>query len=337
MTFLHGRAWTHAEGPTALFDQSVTWLRRHRVLLPGVTVLERLVGSVRERADERLYATVARQVERADAGLPRALSGLLVVPEGSRISELERLRQAPKRHSGTEMAKALKRVDDIAAFRLVRVDKVPVWRMNTLAKYGAGAKAPLLARLSEPRKTATMLGVTRSLEAEAIDDALDLFALLMATRLISPARRKSTGERMAMLPKLEKASKLLSRAGRILVQQLDLVAEVGADLDVAALWTAVVAQVGVSKEQVLAALEQVEELVPEDDGAAEAALRAALVDKYNTVRPFLKLLGESKALGAAAGGRKVLAAVRRLSELARRQVGKKPLLPSRSRDSMLLV
>ncbi|MGP3932136.1 hypothetical protein [Nonomuraea sp. KM88] len=227
------------------------------------------------------------------------------------------------------MAKALQRVDDIAAFRLgrVRVDKVPVRRMKTLAKYGAGTKAPLLARLAEPRKTATMLAVTRSLEAEAIDDALDLFALLMATRLISPARRKSTGERLAMLPKLERASKLLSRAGRVLVEQLDLVAEVDADLDVAALWTAVAAQAGASKEQVLAALESVEELVPEDDGSAEAALRAALVDKYNTVRPFLKLLGESKALGAAAGGRKVLAAVRRLPELARRHVSRKPLLP----------
>ncbi|MGV9775067.1 DUF4158 domain-containing protein [Streptosporangium sp. NPDC003464] len=327
LTFLHGRAWTHAEGPTALFDQSVAWLRRHRVLLPGVTVLERLVGLVRERADERLYATVTRQVERADAGLPQALSGLLVVPEGARISELERLRQAPKRQSGTEMAKALKRVDDIAAFRLVRVrvDKVPVRRMKTLAKYGAGTKAPLLARLNESRKTATMLAVARSLEAEAIDDALDLFALLMATRLISPARRKSTGERLAMLPKLEKASKLLSRAGRVLVEQLDLVAEVNADLDVAALWTAVAAQAGASKEQVLAALESVEELVPEDDGSAEAALRAALVDKYNTVRPFLKLLGESKALGAAAGGRRVLAAVRALPELARRHVSRKPL------------
>ncbi|MEU7260545.1 DUF4158 domain-containing protein [Streptomyces rimosus] len=27
-TFLHGRAWTHAEGPKALFEHAVGWLRR---------------------------------------------------------------------------------------------------------------------------------------------------------------------------------------------------------------------------------------------------------------------------------------------------------------------
>ncbi|MGW6501375.1 hypothetical protein [Nonomuraea angiospora] len=51
------------------------------------------MAGVREKADERLCATVARQVERADAALRRELSGLLVVPSGARTSELERLRQ----------------------------------------------------------------------------------------------------------------------------------------------------------------------------------------------------------------------------------------------------
>lgn len=49
-TFLHGRAWTHAEGPVALFNQAVGWLRRNRVLLPGVSVLARQVSEVRARS-----------------------------------------------------------------------------------------------------------------------------------------------------------------------------------------------------------------------------------------------------------------------------------------------
>ena len=48
--FLDGRAWTHAEGPYRMFGQAVGWLRRNRVLLPGVSVLARLVASVRDGA-----------------------------------------------------------------------------------------------------------------------------------------------------------------------------------------------------------------------------------------------------------------------------------------------
>ncbi|WTC61698.1 DUF4158 domain-containing protein [Streptomyces anulatus] len=64
-TFLHGRARTHAEGPVALFDHAVAWLRRHRVLLPGVSVLARQVSEVRVVAEKRLHATVARATFRA--------------------------------------------------------------------------------------------------------------------------------------------------------------------------------------------------------------------------------------------------------------------------------
>jgi len=63
--FLEGRAWTHAEGPYRLFGQAVGWLRRNRVLLPGVSVLASLVASVREnylRADTHSAAN-ARLVD----------------------------------------------------------------------------------------------------------------------------------------------------------------------------------------------------------------------------------------------------------------------------------
>ncbi|MEV4018911.1 DUF4158 domain-containing protein [Nonomuraea angiospora] len=205
-TFLHGRAWIHAEGPVALFDHAVGWLRRHRVLLPGVHVLARQVSEVRTAADKRLHATVAKATRRADPALPGELIDLLEVPEGKRWSHLERLRRSPTRLSGTGMARSLERLEEIAA----------------------------------------------------------------------------------------------------------------------------------SRGQVHQALEQVEAMIgDEEDDGGDSVMRRTLAERYNTVRPFLALLGESAALGAASGGRRVLAAVKRLPALARRKVKQKPLLPKEIDDKLV--
>ena len=37
-------AWACEDGPRALFDRAVLWLIEHRVLLPGITVLARVVA-----------------------------------------------------------------------------------------------------------------------------------------------------------------------------------------------------------------------------------------------------------------------------------------------------
>lgn len=323
--FLSGRAWTQAEGPVALFDQAVAWLRRHRVLLPGVSVLTRQVASARESADARLHAVLAEAATRADAGLPHLLVELLKVPDGSRVSTLERLRRSPRRSSGPEMVRALQRAEQIAQLGVGRVDvaDVPANRLQLLARIGLGSKATALARLDEPKRTATLVAVVRHLEATAVDDTLDLFALLMATRLFSPARRASEQQRLAGLPRLEKASRTIARAGRVLLEELAAAEAANEPVDVAALWSALEAVA--PRAVVVEAIGIVEELVPEDDGSAQAAMRAALAGRYNTVRPFLNLLGESTALRAAPGGDRVLAAVRSLPELARRRVTQKPL------------
>jgi TnpA family transposase len=323
--FLEGRAWTHVEGPVALFEQAAGWLRRNRVLLPGVTVLARQVAAARETAEARVYAALAAATRSVDPGLPERLANLLQVPDGSRVSELERLRRSPRRSSGPEMVKALQRAEQLAVLGAgrVRVDDIPANRQQVLARTGLGSKASALARLGEPKRTATLVAVVRHLEAAAVDDTLDLLALLMATRLFSPARRASAGQRLAMLPRLEKASKTVARAGRVLLDQLAAAEDSGTRLDVAALWAAV--ERIAPRAVVVDAIDLVEELVPDDDGSADSAMRAALAGRYNTVRPFLTLLGESAALHAAPGGERVLAAVRALPELARRRVTQKPL------------
>lgn len=224
------------------------------------------------------------------------------------------------------MVRALQRAEQIAELGVGQVDvaDVPANRLQLLARTGLGSKATALARLGEPKRTATLMAVVRHLEATAVDDTLDLFALLMATRLFSPARRASAEQRLAGLPRLEKASGMIARAGRVLLQELAAAEAANEPVDVAALWSAIEA---VAPRTVVAeAIGIVEEMVAQGEGSGESALRAALAGRYNTVRPFLNLLGGSAALRAAPGGERVLSAVRALPELARRRVTQKPLV-----------
>ncbi|MGW3568696.1 DUF4158 domain-containing protein [Streptomyces sp. NPDC000941] len=57
--WLYQRAWIGNERPTLLFDLATKRLVDKKVVLPGVTVLERLVSGTRERAEKRLWATLA--------------------------------------------------------------------------------------------------------------------------------------------------------------------------------------------------------------------------------------------------------------------------------------
>ena len=320
--FLAGRAWTHAEGPVALFGQAVAWLRRRRVLLPGVSVLARLVTTVRAEAADRLHRTVAKAAVAADADLPARLRALLDVPAGQRVSEWERLRRSPVRTSGPGLERALTRAAEVISVGAGRADLsgVPANRLSVLARYGLTAKAPLLRDLAGPRQAATLLAAARHLEASAVDDALDLFDLLMATRLIAPARRASERDRLAALPRLERASVTLAGAMTAL---LDVLAAADADaVGVADVWRAV--EEVAPRDRVREAAAVVGELVP-DDSAGEAAMRAALAGRYRVVRPFLVLLAEALPLAAAPAGQKILVAVRALPDLAARRVRARPL------------
>lgn len=53
----------------------------------GHLVTKALLLAAPTRHMARMYAVVAKQVRRADADLPGALSDLLVVPPGSRVSD----------------------------------------------------------------------------------------------------------------------------------------------------------------------------------------------------------------------------------------------------------
>jgi hypothetical protein len=303
--FLAARAWTRIEPSKALFDAAAGWLREHRVLLPGVHALAKLVAEVRTAAQERVWAMVSQAAIAADPALPRRLGGLLQVPQDARVSELERLRRGPTRVSGRELVAALDRVTELAGLGAGAVDlsAVPANRLEALARDGLTAKAPVLRRRVDPRRTATLVATVRSLAAAAVDDALDLFGVLMATKLIRVAKRTSRAERLAALPRLARASATLAAAVTVLLETTDAAAgdgdrrsaTGGARLDVAGVWTAI-EQVA-PRERLAAAVHTVEELAP-PDADDNGAWRAELVKRFAVVRGFVPLLAEVIPFGA---------------------------------------
>ena len=153
--WLYTRAWLSAERPSVLFDFATARLVERKVLLPGVTALERLVARVRDRTAARLWHLLA-QLPNADQ--QARLNALLQVPEGVRSSLLDQLRQAPGRVSGPVLVAALQRLDAIRAIGVsdLSLGHIPATRLYALARYGAAARAQAIDRMAPERRMATL-------------------------------------------------------------------------------------------------------------------------------------------------------------------------------------
>ncbi len=102
--WLDALAFTTGDGPHALFAAAVDYLRGHRVLLPGVSTLARLVAKVRAEATDRLHSTLGEDLTATER---LRLDELLVVVEGASVCELERWHKGFSVPTGRNLEKAL--------------------------------------------------------------------------------------------------------------------------------------------------------------------------------------------------------------------------------------
>jgi hypothetical protein len=172
--FLYALCWTGTDRPSVLFDRAVAWLVAAKVLLPGLSVLERAVARVRSRAADHLFRRLTAELTPEQRA---RLDALVVVPEGARQSPLDRLRDGPFIQSGPEIGRAVTRLEEIRAIGagLPEVDRLPPGKVTALARFACAAKAQAVARLPDGRRAATLVAFVRTLEASASDDVIDLF------------------------------------------------------------------------------------------------------------------------------------------------------------------
>ena len=213
--WLYTRAWLSAERPSILFDLTTARLIERKVLLPGVTVLTRLIARTRDRAASRLWRRLTGLPDQAQMA---SLETLLIVPEGSRVSPLDRLRRAPTRISSPAMVDALKRLEEIRALRINQLDlsRVPPGRITALARYAAAVWAANIARMPQERRIATLVAFAYVFERVAQDDALDLLDQLI-TQCLARAESAGEKERLRTIRDLDAAALRLCEVAKIVV------------------------------------------------------------------------------------------------------------------------
>jgi hypothetical protein len=178
-------------------------MRERKILLPGVSRLARLVARVRDDTTHRLWAELEGLLTPAQR---RVLDRLLEVPQGKRVSDLERWRKEPPLGgSGAAIIAALDQVAEIQWLGLASLGAesvMPPRRLGDLARYGMTADAWLIRRHPDDRRLATLLATARHLEAKSVDDALELLDLLMSAELLNKAQREADKDKARKHPRL---------------------------------------------------------------------------------------------------------------------------------------
>ena len=290
--WLYTLCWTGTDRPGELFNRATTWLLTHKVLLPGVTVLERFIAQLRSRVEERLWLTLSRSVTDEQR---QHLQELLVVVEGNRYSRLDQLRFGPVMISGPALIRALRRLDDVRGIgiTLPAAAHIPPSRIAALARFANTAKVTAINRLPASRRMATLVAFALCLEATAHDDALEVLEALLRD-LFSNAERADKKARLRSLKDLDRSAATLAAACKVVLDSSI------SDDNVRARLFNELPRITLEK-----ALEEVTALIrPAND-----VYYLALEERYRSVRRFLPDLLKHIRFGFSPAGKGVAASL----------------------------
>ena len=196
--------------------ESLEALRRQRVILPAITVIERACAEAVTRANRRIYRAL---LEPLQPHHKRGLDNLLNVTPDTNITWMMWLRQSPRRPNSRHMREHIERLKIFQSLALPDGigRQIHQNRLLKMAREGAQMQPYDLAKFEDERRYATLVALSIEGMATVIDELIDLHDRIMI-KLFSAAKNKHQERFQKQGKAINDKVRLYSKVGRALVE-----------------------------------------------------------------------------------------------------------------------
>jgi TnpA family transposase len=171
-----------------LLERVIAKMRAEKIIIPGVSVIERMTASALHSADKRVASDILALLNLTQREKLKAVIDEKTHAQQSRLSWL---REPPLRVSPRGLFELLDKIDYIRALglnTLILPDSLRP-RLTQMAREGVRYTAQALQQMSVARRMATLVATMRELEATLTDAALSMFGSLVGRANLRARKR----------------------------------------------------------------------------------------------------------------------------------------------------
>ena len=216
-----------------LIELLIGRMRNQRIVIPGVSVIERMAGEAMHAADTKVTAEVFALIDQEQRA---ALEALLSEKAHSQQSRLSWLREPPSRVGGRSLLEILDKIELLRSTGYAAItlpdDYLP--RLALMAREGARFTAQALQQMGPARRFTTLVATLRELEATLTDAAIAMFNALVGRANLNARKRLEETiavaddqgrERLTRIAAVLEALTKAARSGADIAQAVTAVAE----------------------------------------------------------------------------------------------------------------
>jgi TnpA family transposase len=202
--------------PDDILESTEEYLRAQQIVLPGVTVLDKLVTAAVIKAEEELHKLLG---ERLTPDHQKRILGLLVIPEGEKITPFQQLLQAAVRPSPDALSRELDHLEQVRALipEALDLSDLPPSLIERWARLTSGLPTRSLQRFHESKQLALLLCWLWRLRTQVVDTALTIGNELIAG-VLRRAKHSFEKARQQQQRRMEQALRL---CGEVMTLLLD--------------------------------------------------------------------------------------------------------------------